>query len=120
MFSTETNEKVNIRIEFNSLRISQRNQHGRRDVAHQRPGAWGTTAETWSENQELLSIFSLEETISFKAWQNDRNISTQHLTTLLHDVATCGQQHATFSTQHVDAYVPQAPGAQPVNLARMS
>ena len=88
------------------------------------PGAWGTTAVTWSENQELLSIFSLEETISFKAWQNARNISTQHLTTLLHDVATsverAGQTHATFSTQHVDAYVPQAPGAQPVNLARMS
>ena len=38
---------------------------------------------------------------------------------MLHDVATCvergGQMHATFpafSTQHVNIYVPQAPGAQ--------
>ena len=45
---------------------------------------------------------------------------------LLHDVAACveraGQRHATFSTfstQHVDVYVPQAPGAKQVDLARM-
>ena len=44
-----------------------------------------------------------------KDWPNARNISTQHLATLLHDVATCvargGQTHATFSsfsTQHVN------------------
>ena len=54
-----------------------------------------------------------------KAWPNALNISRQHLATLLHDVATCvergGQTHATFSsfsTQHVDVYAPQAPGAQ--------
>ena len=47
--------------------------------------------------------------ISLKAWPNARKISTQHLATLLHDVATCvervGQTHATFltfSTQHVE------------------
>ena len=37
-----------------------------------------------------------------KAWPNAPNISTQHLATLLHDVATCvewaGQTHETFST----------------------
>ena len=41
-------------MEFISLRISQGNQHGRRDIARQRPGAWGTTAVTWSESQELF------------------------------------------------------------------
>ena len=57
--------------------------------------------------------------MSLKALPNARNISTQHLATLLHDVATCveraGLTHATFSTfstQYVDVYVPQAPGAQ--------
>ena len=47
--------------------------------------------------------------IVIKAWPNARNISTQHLATLLHDVAICaargGQTHATFSsfsTQHVN------------------
>ena len=61
-----------------------------------------------------------------KAWPNARNMSTQHLATLLHDVATCvergGQTHATFSlfsTQHVIVHVPQAPGAQEVDLTRM-
>ena len=48
---------------------------------------------------------------ALKAWPNARNISTQHLATLLHDVATCvewtGQTHATYRnrvakrTQHV-------------------
>ena len=37
-----------------------------------------------------------------KAWPNARNISTQHLATMLHDVATvierAGQMHATFIT----------------------
>ena len=63
---------------------------------------------------------------ALKAWPNARNILTQHLATLLHDVATgverAGQTNATFSaflTQHVDAHVPQAPGAQQVDLARM-
>ena len=60
---------------------------------------------------------------SLKAWPNARNISTQHLATLLHDVATyverAGQTHTTFSTQHVDVYVPQPPGTQQVDLARM-
>ena len=36
------------------------------------------------------------------AWPNARNISTQHLATLLHDVATCvewtDQKHATYPT----------------------
>ena len=61
-----------------------------------------------------------------KGWPNARNISTQHLATLLRDVATCvewgGQTHATlssFSTQHVNGHVPQAPGAQEVDLVRM-
>ena len=65
-------------------------------------------------------------TFSVNAWPNARNISTQHLATLLHDVAACveraGQRHATFSTfstQHVDIYVPQAPGAKQVDLARI-
>ena len=51
-----------------------------------------------------------------------RNISTQHVATLLRDVATCvdrgGQTHATFSsfsTQHANVHVPQAPGAQEVD-----
>ena len=59
-------------------------------------------------------------------WPNARNTSTQHLATLLHDVATCvergGQTHATFpsfSTQHVNVHVPQAPGDQEVDLTRM-
>ena len=60
---------------------------------------------------------------SVKAWPNARNVSTQHLTTLLPDVATgverAGQTHATFSTQHVDVYVPRAPGTQQLDLARM-
>ena len=30
-----------------------------------------------------------------------------------------GQTNATFSTHHVDVYVPHAPGAQQVDLARM-
>ena len=66
------------------------------------------------------------ERFSVKAWRNARNISTQQLATLLHDVATCveraGQTHATFpsfSTQHVNVHVPQAPGAQEVDLTRM-
>ena len=37
-----------------------------------------------------------------EAWPKARSISAQHLTTLLHDVATCvergGQTHATFSS----------------------
>ena len=47
-----------------------------------------------------------------KAWPNACNISTQHLATLLHDVATCvewtGQTHAIYCnrvakrTQHVE------------------
>ena len=48
-----------------------------------------------------------------KAWPNAFNISMQHLTTLLHDVATCvewaGQTHtkvSTFSMRPVDVYVP--------------
>ena len=51
-----------------------------------------------------------------KAWRNTRKISTQHLTILLHDVATCvqraGQTHATFETLHVDVYDLQAHGTQ--------
>ena len=49
--------------------------------------------------------------LALKAWPNARNISTQHLATLLHDVATSvewtGQTHATYRyrvakrTQHV-------------------
>ena len=69
------------------------------------------------------SIVLLE---TLKAWPNARSISTQHLATLLHDVATCaqrgGQTHATFpsfSTQHVNVHVPQAPGEQEVDLTRM-
>ena len=65
-------------------------------------------------------------TTSTKVWPNARNISTQLLTILLHDVATCvkwaGQTHAAFSTfltQHVAVYVPQAPGTQQVDLVRM-
>ena len=65
-------------------------------------------------------------TLSVKAWPNARNISTQHLATLLPDVATCVargvQTHTTFSsfsTQHVNVHVPQAPGAQEVDLTRM-
>ena len=65
-------------------------------------------------------------TPTLKAWPNARNISTQHLVTLLHDVATCvergGQTHATFSsfsTQHVNVHVPQVPGAKEVDLTRM-
>ena len=61
-----------------------------------------------------------------KAWPNARNISTQHLATLLHDVATyverAGQTHATFSTfwmQHVNVSVPLILGAQQMDLARM-
>ena len=61
-----------------------------------------------------------------KAWPKARNISKQHLATLLHDVAICvkrgGQTHATFSsfsTQHVNVRLPQAPGAQEVDLTRM-
>ena len=45
---------------------------------------------------------------------------------MLQDVATCvervGQTHATFSsfsTQHVNVHVPQAPGAQEMDLTRM-
>ena len=51
---------------------------------------------------------------------------TQHFAPLLYDVATCvargGQTHATFSsfsTQHVNVHVPQAPSAQEVDLTRM-
>ena len=68
----------------------------------------------------------IEPFLPVKAWPNARNISTQHLATLLHDVATCvergGQTHATFSsfsTKHVNVYVPQAHGAQEVDLRRM-
>ena len=64
--------------------------------------------------------------VNLEGWPNARNISSQHLATLLHDVATCvergGQTHATFSsfsTQHVNVYVPQAPGGQEVDLTRM-
>ena len=49
--------------------------------------------------------------VILKAWPNARNVSTQHLATLLHDVAACvewtGQTHATYRnrvakrTQHV-------------------
>ena len=47
-----------------------------------------------------------------KAWPNARNISTQHLATQLHDVATCveragGQTHATCR-----CLCAPAPGAQ--------
>ena len=51
---------------------------------------------------------------------------SQHPATLLHDAATCvergGQTHATFSSfskQHVNVHVIQAPGAQEVDLTRM-
>ena len=60
---------------------------------------------------------------NLKAWPNGRNISTQHLAPLLHDVVTCvewaGQRQATFSTQHVDVYVPHGSGAQKVDQVRM-
>ena len=53
-----------------------------------------------------------------KAWRNTRKISTQHLTILLHDVATCieraGQTHVTL---HVDVYDLQSHGTQQVDLA---
>ena len=65
--------------------------------------------------------------INLKAWPHTCNISTQHLATLLHDVATCvegvGKTHpkfSSFSTQHENVHVPQAPGAQEVDLTRMS
>ena len=65
-------------------------------------------------------------TFSIKTWPNVRNISTQYLATLLHDVATCvacgGQMHVTFSSfsrQHVNVYVPQAHGALEVDRTRM-
>ena len=61
-----------------------------------------------------------------KASPNARNISIQHITTMLHDVATCvervGQTLAAFltiSTQKVDVYVPQTLGTQQLDLARM-
>ena len=61
-----------------------------------------------------------------KPWPNAHNVSTQHLATLWHGVATCvergGQTHATFSsfsTQHVNVYVLQAPGTQEMDLTRM-
>ena len=48
-------------------------------------------------------LFSLHDTTQFvveQAWPKARNISMQHLATLLHDVATCvewtGQTHATY------------------------
>ena len=72
------------------------------------------------------TIFLPLLTNDIKAWPNARNISTQHLATLLHDVATCverGGQNAcnvpSFSTEHVNVHVPQAPGAQEVDLTRM-
>ena len=75
---------------------------------------------------DYLLIIYMKKFEMNKAWPNARNISTQHLATLLHDVATCvargGQTHATFSsfsTQHVNVHVPQAPGAQEVDLTRM-
>ena len=53
-----------------------------------------------------------------KAWSNACNISTQHLATLLHDVATCveraGQTHATCR-----CLCAQGPGAQLLELALM-
>ena len=43
-----------------------------------------------------------KKNFALKAWPNARNISTQHLATLLHDVVTCvergGQTHTTFSS----------------------
>ena len=66
------------------------------------------------------------EGVNLKAWPNARNISTQHLATLFHDVETCVEQggltHPTFSsfsTKDVNVHVPQAPGAQEVDLTRM-
>jgi len=45
---------------------------------------------------------AFKQGVCIKAWPNARNISTQHLATLLHDVATvierAGQTHATFIT----------------------
>ena len=57
-----------------------------------------------------------------EAWPKARNISAQHLTTLLHDVATCvlnGVAKRTQHFHHVNVHGPQAPGAQEVDLARM-
>ena len=74
-------------------------------------------------NAKLRSSSTLAAPLMLKAWPIARNTSTQHLATLLHDVATfverAGQTHATFSTQHVAVYVPRAPGTQQVDLARM-
>ena len=76
--------------------------------------------------QGRTKLLVLQMLDGVKAWPNARNMSTQHLVTLLHDVATCvargGQTFATFSsfsTQHVNVHVPQAPGAHEVNLTRM-
>ena len=50
----------------------------------------------------LAQNFAITMRKCVKAWPNARNISTQHLATLLHDVATvierAGQTHATFIT----------------------
>lgn len=61
-----------------------------------------------------------------KAWLNAPNISTQLLTTLLQDVATCVERagqtltiFSTFSTQQLDVYVPYSAGTQQAQLARM-
>ena len=61
-----------------------------------------------------------------KAWLNAPNVSTQLLTTLLQDVAICVERagqtltiFSTFSTQHVDVYVPQSAGTQQAELASM-
>jgi len=49
----------------------------------------------------------------------------QHPATWLHDAATCAEwadqtrTFSTFSTEHVDVNVSQAPGTQPVELAHM-
>ena len=86
------------------------------------PSLEGLLLHFLRENEAVL--YSLHDSqYSIKAWPNARNTSKQHLATLMHDVATCveraGQSNATFSTQHVDVYVPQAPGTQQVDLARM-
>ena len=44
--------------------------------------------------------------------------ATKAADALPHSISAC-QTHATFSTQYVDVYVPQAPSAKQVDLARM-
>ena len=64
-----------------------------------------------NKNNSIARPTRLTLVTHLKAWPNACNISTQHLATSLHDVATCvewtGQTHATYRnrvakrTQHV-------------------